>query len=218
MAKTVWTSQTLSADADLVIYEPNIASWGVSSLANKHTLAKNELARMLRLRLSEYKTTVNSKEDREDGVTIATDKTFASALALFSTHKVAAGDRIWIESGSDEGVHVIESVTSNTSIELTVALTASATAVPYHVEPEVLDMIKNPLIMAPAACMLAIYYACEELAPNGDFWEGKRSWYWDKFKTTYEQLAPDLLIDLDQDDVITSAERAMGITSGQLLR
>ena len=69
MARTTWGDTTITADANLTPVEANIANWGVGSLANKHTLAKDHLARDLRLYLSDKKGDANTIEDGADGAT-----------------------------------------------------------------------------------------------------------------------------------------------------
>lgn len=220
MARTVWSDQTLSADADLVKVEANIASWGVGSLSNKHALAKEEIGRLLRMRYQTLKTTIDPKEAQEDGVTsTGTSSNFTSALALFTSHKVSTSDRLWIEEEDDKGVYTISSVVSETALTISPTPSEVNTGLSYYIEPEVLDFIKNPLILKPAAVFLTLHYSAMELINGpGDYYDAKQQSYSSKFKETFAQLVPDLILDIDQDHVISTGERKPGITGGHLLR
>ena len=218
MARTVWSATTLTADSDLTPIEPAVASWGVTSLANKHTLAKNEIARTLRARYSDLKEAAYSKETGTDGVTNGTS-TFSSASATFSTNKVSVGDRVWLETGTDKGVFTVLTVASNTALTLSPTPGASETGITYSVEPEVLDLIKNPLILTPAAAFLVLHYAALELVQAaGDFWDLRAGMYRHRYEETYKQTISDLLIDADQDGIISQSERKPGISGGSLIR
>lgn len=219
MARTVWANVTLSSDSDLVIVEPNVASFGVGSLANKHTLAKAEIGRLLRLKLGEYKQTLKNLEEGTDGSTVALGTTFTSAGSSFAVNKVTSSARLWIVTGDDVGVYTFTGVTATTLTGISPAFTATAGSLTFYVESDVLDLIKNPLALGPAAVFLALHYCALELVQSvGDFWSEKRDYYRHRFEQTYKELAPDLLIDSDQDDIIGSSERAQGITGGRLDR
>lgn len=220
MARTVWANATLSADSDLVIVEPNVASFGVTTLANKHTLAKAEIGRMLRLRLSEYKAEMEFLEEGSDGATVAAGTTFTSAGSAFSTQKVTTSSRLWITTdGDDVGVYTFTGVTATTLTGCSPAFTATAGSLSFYVEPDVLDLIKNPTIMGPAAVFLALHYCALELVQSvGDFWSERRDYYRHRFEQTYKELVPDLLLDTNQDDVIGTAERGPGISGGRMDR
>lgn len=219
MARLVWADQTLSQDSDLTPLEAQIASWGVTSLANKHTLAKNEIARLLRLRYADLKAHVDPVQEGDDGQTGAAGTTFTAPGAAFTTRKVSTSHRLWIENGSDKGVYTFTGVTATTLTGVSPAFTATASALSYYIEPDVLDLIKNPAVLTPAAAFLALHYAAVELihAP-GDHYDVKQDFYRRRFEQTFKEVAPDLLLDLDQDDVISSPERRMGITGGNLIR
>jgi len=219
MARTVWANVNLSGDTDLTPIEPTIASVGVTSLANKHTLAKNEIGRLLRLRLSDYKAKMRPVEEGVDGATVAEGTTFTSSGSSFSLNKVTTSARLWIYSGDDVGVYTFTGVTATTLTGCSPAFAATAGSLSFYIEADVLDLIKNPLILTPAAAFLALHYAALELVQSvGDFWDMKQSLYRHRFQETYKELAPDLLIDSDQDDVISTSERKMGITGGTLER
>lgn len=220
MARTVWSDVTLNnTTTDLSAVEPNIASWGIGTLANKQTLAKDEIARRLRQHLAEYKTHINPKEEGDDLVTTASSAAVSSASSLFSDRKVSTSDRLWIKTGSDVGVHTISAIGSNTALTLGANLTTTATGVSFFIEPEVLDLIKNPLILKPAAVFLTLHYCAMELAQQQDqYWDNRMEMYQKKFEETLKMLISDLVLDLDQDHVIQEAERKAGITGGRLLR
>ncbi len=76
----------------------------------------------------------------------------------------------------------------------------------------------QPWPIAPAASWLTLHYCALELGVNSEFWEAKATTFWEKFQASYSQLVPDLLLDLDEDNQISTGERKMGITSGELLR
>lgn len=219
MARTVWANATLSADTDLTPIEAQIANWGVTSLSNKHALAKSEIGRVLRLRYAELKERVNSVESGVDGATVALGTTFSAAAAAFSTKKVTTSHRLWIQTGDDKGVYTFTGVTATTLTGISPAFAGTAGALQYYIEADVLDLIKNPTILTPAAAFLALHYAAVELISGpGDHYDVKQQFYRGRFEETFRQLAPDLLIDLDQNDVITTEERSMGITGGSLIR
>lgn len=219
MARTVWANATLSADTDLTPIEAAIASWGVTSLANKHTLAKNEIARRLRLRFAEYKTMVDPPQEGDDGAVTASGTTFTAAGAAFDTRKVTTSHRLWIENGSDKGVYTFTGVTATTLTGCSPAFVATAGSLSYYIEPELLDLIKNPTVLTPAAAFLALHYCAAELIHTpGDHYDVKQAFYRTRFEQTFDQVMPDLLLDLDQDDVISTPERHMGITGGNLIR
>lgn len=219
MARMVWAAQTLTQDSDLTPLEPNVASWGVTSLANKHTLAKNELARMLRLRLAEYKAGKDPVEQGADGSTTASGTTFSAAGAAFTTKKVNTAHRLWITSGDDVGVYTFTGITGTTLTGCSPAFSAAGSGLSYYIEPDVLDLIKNPSVLTPAAAFLALHYAALELIQAaGDFYDMKQDFYRKRFQQTYAEVAPDLLLDLNEDQAISSGERAMGITGGKLIR
>jgi hypothetical protein len=219
MARTVWANVTLSSDSDLAIVEPNVSSFGVGSLANKHTLAKNEIGRILRLKLGEYKQTMEYLEEGTDGSVTASGTTFTSLGSTFTTNKVTTSSRLWITSGDDVGVYTFGAVTATTLTTCSPAFTTTAGSLSFYIEPDVLDLIKNPLILTPAAVFLALHYCAVELVQSvGDFWDMKKDYYRQRFQETYKELTPDLLIDSNQDDIIGQAERAAGITGGRLDR
>jgi len=219
MARLVWANVTLSVDSDLVIVEPNVASFGVTTLANKHTLAKNEIGRVLRLKLSEFKGSMENVEDGLDGSTVALGTTFTSAGSTFTANKVTTSARLWIRDGDDVGVYAFTGVTATTLTGCSPAFVATGSAISFYVEPDVLDLIKNPLVLTPAAVFLALHYICLELTQSiGDFWDAKKDYYRARFQETYRELAPDLLLDTDQDDIIGAGERKSGITGGRLDR
>ena len=218
MARTVWANLSLSTNTDLQLYEPNITSLGVSTLADKHTLAKAEIADKLRLHLAEYKGDAEPKQEGADMVSTASSTVVSAAGASFLVQKVTTYDRLWIGSGSDKGVHTIAAV-STTTLGLGTALTAADTALSYWIEPEVLDLIKNPAILTRAAALLALHYAAIELATEaGQYWDEKQKLYRAKFEQAMDELVPNLALDIDQDDVISSGERNMRITGGRLIR
>ena len=219
MARTVWANATLSADTDLTPIEAGVASFGVGSLSDKHTLAKNEIARLLRLRLSEYKSLVNSVETQTDGSVVASGTTFSSAAATFTTKKVTTSHKLWITAGADKGVYTFTGVTATTLTGCSPAFTATSGSLSYYIEADVLDLIKNPTILTPAAAFLVLHYCALELVQAvGDFWDMKKDYYRHRFEETYKELVPDLLLDTNQDDVITTGERHMGISGGSLIR
>lgn len=220
MARTVWANATLSSDSDLTPIEAAIASWGVTSLANKHTLAKNEIARLLRLRLADYKAGMDPVEEGSDGSITSAGTTFSSAAATFSTRKVTTSHKLWITNGANKGVYTFTAVGSETTLTgCSPAFASTESGLSYYIEADVLDLIKNPTVMTPAAAFLALHYAAVELihAP-GDHYDVKQDFYRRRFEETYKQLAPDILLDVDQDDVISTPERRMGITGGNLIR
>jgi len=218
MARTVWSNVTLSTTSDMAVVEPNIASWGVTAITDKCTLAKDEIARRLRQQYSEYKTLVDPKEDGDDMVSTASSVTVSSAGSSFLTQKVSTYDKLWIETGSDIGVHNISTV-STTTLGLSATLTTAATGLSFHIAPEVLDLIKNPNILTSAAVFLGLHYSALELATEvGQYWDQKQDVYWRKFEETLKLIIPDLELDFDQDDIIENAERRSGITGGRLIR
>lgn len=218
MAKTVWSAQTLTSDSDLTKVEPAVASWGVTSLSDKHTLAKDETARRLRQRFAEYKQNIDPKAEGQDGSTAAS-ATFTAAGGNFVVNKVGTSDRLWITSGTDKGAYTISAVAA-TTLTVSPTLTATASALPWYIEVEMLDFIENPLILTSSVAYLVLHFAALELvrAPD-DHWDMKQRFYFAKFKDMFEMTAPDLLLDVNQDDVISQSERKFGISSGgRLLR
>lgn len=219
MARMVWADQTLSADSDLTPLEPNLATLGVTSLANKHALAKNEIARMLRQRLAEYKALKDPVEEGSDGATTASGTTFTAAGAAFVVKKVSTSARLWITTGEDTGVYTFTGKTATTLTGISPAFTATAGGLGYYIEPDVLDLIKNPLILTPAAAFLALHYVGLELMQAaGDYWDNRQEMYRKRFEQAFSELAPDLLIDENQDQIISTPERRAGITGGKLIR
>lgn len=220
MARTVWANATLSADSNLTPIEALIGSAGVTSLANKHTLAKDEIARRLRLRFAEYKTHVDPVEEGADGSITSAGTTFTAAAATFSTRKVTTSHKLWITSGANKGVYTFTAVGSETTLTgCSPAFASTESSLSYYVEADVLDLIKNPTALTPAAAFLALHYAYVELvSAPGDHYDGKQAFYRQRFEETFDQLIPDLVLDLDQDDVISTSERTMGITGGTFIR
>lgn len=219
MARTVWANVTLSSDSDLTPVEPNVASIGVTSLSNKHSLAKAEIGRTLRLKLGEYKSSMENLEEGTDGSTSALGTTFTSDSASFTTAKVTTSARLWIQNGDDVGVYTFTGVTATTLTGCSPAFTATGSNIQFYVESDVLDLIKNPLVLTPAAVFLALHYCALELTSSiGDYWDAKKDYYRRRYEQTYKEITPDLLIDSDQDDIIGPSERKMGITGGRLDR
>ncbi len=219
MARIVWANMTLSADANLVVVEPGVASWGISSLANKHTLAKDEIARFLRTHLAEYKGKKLAVETKADGETVASGTTFTSDGASFLTKKVTTSARLWITTGDDVGVYTFTGITATTLTGCSPAFTATSGDISYYIEADVLDLIKNTSVLTPAAVFLALHYCGLELSTQvGDFWDGRKEYYRGRFEETLKLVLPDLLIDDDEDQVISTQERKAGISGGKLLR
>ena len=155
MAATTWGNMTLSTTADLAKLNPNYTDWGVATIADKITLAKNHIARDVRAHLAEYKGRVPTLQEGTDGVSSA-GTGFVAAEAEFSKKGVNGEHFLWIKKGVDKGIHVISSVTNDTTLVLGTALIGTETALDYFIEPDVLDWIKNPTDLSPASHRLAL--------------------------------------------------------------
>lgn len=218
MARTTWGDTTLTADSDITPIEPNLTSLGVTSVANKHTLAKDEIARTLRRHFGEIKGAVNSLQTGNDGVTDGTS-TFNAAAAEFSTKKITTAHRLWITSGADKGVYTITAVTDDNNLVVSPTPGASATGLDYHIDPEVLDLIKNAGVLTPAAAFLVLHYIGVELMQGvDDFWDNKQKFYRNRYEVTLRDAMPMLEMDTDQDQLISDGERREGISTGHLIR
>lgn len=218
MARTTWGATTISSDSDLTKHEPNVTSLGVTSLANKHTLAKDEIARTLRRQFGEWKGRVSTLQSGDDGVTDGTS-TFASASAEFSTKKITTSHKLWIEEGDDKGVYAILTIPDDNSLTVSPTPGASATELTYHIDPEVLDLIKNAGVLTPAASFLVLHYIGVELMQGvDDFWDNKQKFYRNRYEVTLRDVIPQIEIDSDEDHLISDGERREGISTGHLIR
>ena len=76
----------------------------------------------------------DNKFDETDGETTASDTTFTSVNGNFQTRKIVAGDFIILTSGDDARTFEINSVTSETELELKSAPTSTASSLSYTLQ------------------------------------------------------------------------------------
>jgi hypothetical protein len=216
-----WYDTTLCTSTDLQARESLITSYGLSStqLTTRISKAKDYIGNELRTRLKRYYLTINLKTDELSDLVTAASTTVTSAGSTFVTDGIDVGDEFIVSSGTDQGRYLVASITSETQLVLTTALTTSATGIHFYILKDLLDLILNKEKLLDLCVYLSLANIYQELRKSEeDMMHQKHEYYNRLYIDEFNRAMNFINLDLDEDKIPDPSERAAGFSQSFIKR